>query len=383
MLFWDGEQKLIASNRKFRQIYQLPQTAALPGTTVEQLQSRAKEPLLQGLGKKGAGTGRFQVFDAQLRDGTWLQIGEYWTADGSLVSIGTDVTALKLSERRLFEREQQLRATVEDYEESRRRLEVQAKRLRDLAENYNADKTRAEAANQAKSEFLANVSHELRTPLNAIIGFSEMMRDEMFGPLRNDKYRNISDIQSSGRYLLDMINDMLDMSKIEAGRITLSPELLSIGGLFDECLKVVAPAASERNVELIRGGSPHLLVFGDKRALKQIVINLLANAVKFTLPGGRVLLRSYRYRGSVRIAITDTGVGIARHDLSRLGRPFEQVENQLTKGHKGTGLGLAISRSLVELHGGKLDIKSKMGEGTTVTCVLPSHEEKTEELEAA
>jgi two-component system, cell cycle sensor histidine kinase PleC len=134
---------------------------------------------------------------------------------------------------------------------------------------------------------------------------------------------------------------------------------------------------------LLGAGNTSVPVFADKRALKQILINLLANAVKFTLPGGEVLLRAYRYRGSVRIAISDTGVGIARHDLGRLGRPFEQVQNQFTKGHKGTGLGLAISRSLAELHGGKLDIKSKAGEGTTVTCILPAHEEKTQAREAA
>src|SRR5271166_3494526 len=184
-------------------------------------------------------------------------------------------------------------------------------------------------------------------------------------------------------YLLEMINDILDMSKIEAGRMTLSPEWVTLGDLFPECLAVVHPSALERNVELIQGGNPHVSFFGDKRALKQVLINLLANAVKFTLPGGKVILRAYRYRGSVRIAITDTGVGIAKHDLGRLGKPFEQVENQLTKGHKGTGLGLAISRSLIEMHGGKLDIKSRVGEGTTVTCVLPVNEEKELELEAA
>jgi two-component system cell cycle sensor histidine kinase PleC len=180
-----------------------------------------------------------------------------------------------------------------------------------------------------------------------------------------------------------MINDILDMSKIEAGRVTLSPEWVTLGSLFTECLKVVHPAALERNVQLLQGGNPQVSVFGDKRAIKQVLINLLANAVKFTMPGGKVMLRAYRYRGSVRIAITDTGVGIAKHDLGRLGKPFEQVENQLTKGHKGTGLGLAISRSLVEMHGGKLDIKSRVGEGTTVTCILPVNEEKDLAQEAA
>ena len=180
-----------------------------------------------------------------------------------------------------------------------------------------------------------------------------------------------------------MINDILDMSKIEAGRVTITPEWFALGPLFQECFRVVHPAAAERDVQLSMAGSSNASVLADKRALKQILINLLANAVKFSLPGGKVVLRASRYKGSVRIAISDTGVGIAKHDLGRLGKPFEQVENQLTKGHKGTGLGLAISRSLAELHGGKLDIKSKPGEGTTVTCVLPVGEDKAVSRAAA
>jgi two-component system, cell cycle sensor histidine kinase PleC len=381
---WDRHARLSLCNRKFRQLYKIPGVAALPGTSFEELQAQAREPVLQRPSLAQTAAGRFEIRDKQLGDGSWLQIGEYWTGDGMMVSVGTDITMAKLNERRVLEREQNMRARVAGFEQSRRQLEIQTEQLRELAESYNEEKIRAEAANQAKSEFLANVSHELRTPLNAIIGFSEMIRDEVLGPIGNAKYESyVKDINASGRYLLEMINDILDMSKIEAGRMTFSPEWVTLGDLFPECLAVVHPSALERNVELIQGGNPHVSFFGDKRALKQVLINLLANAVKFTLPGGKVILRSYRYRGSVRIAITDTGVGIAKHDLGRLGKPFEQVENQLTKGHKGTGLGLAISRSLVEMHGGKLDIKSRVGEGTTVTCVLPVNEEKELEREAA
>jgi two-component system, cell cycle sensor histidine kinase PleC len=381
---WDREQRLILCNRKFRQLYRVAGVAALPGTSFEELQAQAKEQVVQKPSDLCGAAGRFQLHDKRLSDGTWLQISEYWTGDGAMVSVGTDITVLKLSEYRVLEREQQMRARVAGFEQSRRQLEIQTRQLRELAESYNEEKVRAEAANQAKSEFLANVSHELRTPLNAIIGFSEMMRDGVLGPIGNPKYESyVNDINASGRYLLEMINDILDMSKIEAGRMTLSPEWLMLGPLFTECLKVVHPSAVARNVELIQAGNAQVSLFGDKRALKQVLINVLANAVKFTMPGGKVVLRAYRYRGSVRIAITDTGVGIAKHDLGRLGRPFEQVENQLTKGHKGTGLGLAISRSLVELHGGKLDIKSRVGEGTTVTCVLPVNDEKDLGQEAA
>ncbi len=381
---WDGQNRLLLCNRKFRQLYRIAKTSVLRGAPLEEVEAQAQEFMAQRPPEARGAAGSFQLRDQQLRCGAWLQIGEYWTWDGILVSVGTDITVSKLSERQVLEREQEMRAKVDGFEQSRRQLEIQARQLRELAESYNEEKIRAEAANQAKSEFLANVSHELRTPLNAIIGFSEMMRDGVLGPIGNPKYESyVKDIYASGRYLLEMINDILDMSKIEAGRMTLSPEWATLNTIVEECLTVVHPSSLEGKVRLVRCGNADISVFVDKRALKQVLINLLSNAIKFTPPGGKVMLRAYRYRGSLRVAIADTGVGIAKHDLERLGKPFEQVSNQLTKGHKGTGLGLAISRSLVEMHGGKLDIKSRVGEGTTVTCILPLRDDKDADQEAA
>ena len=381
---WDHQSRLLLCNRKFRRLYRISGGLSLPGAPLEEVQAKAGQPLVQSPPETPDRAGRFRLSDRQLGDGTWLQVGEYWMGDGTLVSVGTDITVSKQSERQVLEREQEMRAKVDGFEQSRRQLEIQARQLRELAESYNEEKIRAEAANQAKSEFLANVSHELRTPLNAIIGFSEMMRDGVLGPIGNPKYESyVKDIYASGRYLLEMINDILDMSKIEAGRMTLSPEWVALRTIIEECLTVVHPCSMEGKVDLIQCGNANISVFADKRALKQVLINLLSNAIKFTPPGGKVVLRASRYRGSLRIAIADTGVGIAKHDLSRLGKPFEQVGNQLTKGHKGTGLGLAISRSLVEMHGGKLDIKSRVGEGTTVTCILPLRDDKDVGQEAA
>jgi two-component system cell cycle sensor histidine kinase PleC len=247
-------------------------------------------------------------------------------------------------------------------------------RLAELAEKYAVEKTRAEEANQAKSKFLANMSHELRTPLNAIIGFSEIMESGMFGPLGAEKYNEYcNDILSSGQYLLEVINDILDMAKIEAGRIRLDFEELDLDTLLAEALRVVSARAQDKQLELVPKISPELALRADRRALKQIMLNLLSNAVKFTPAGGRVTVRGRTADGCIVLAIADTGIGIAKDALARLGRPFEQVESQLTKSHQGSGLGLAIAKSLVELHGGRMRIRSTLGKGTLVVVRLPMY----------
>ena len=259
---WDGQNRLVLCNRKFRQLYRIVGAASMRGKSFEEVQSQAREPIAQRPPEVQGSAGGFKLRDQQLSDGTWLQIGEYWTGDGTLVSVGTDITVSKHSERQVLEREQEMRAKVDGFEQSRRQLEIQARQLRELAESYNEEKIRAEAANQAKSEFLANVSHELRTPLNAIIGFSEMMRDGVLGPIGNPKYESyVKDIYASGRYLLEMINDILDMSKIEAGRMTLSPEWFTLSAVVDECLTVVHPSAIEGKVELLECGNTNVSGF--------------------------------------------------------------------------------------------------------------------------
>ena len=247
-------------------------------------------------------------------------------------------------------------------------------RLAELAEKYAVEKTRAEEANQAKSKFLANMSHELRTPLNAIIGFSEIMESGMFGPLGVDKYSEYcADIRSSGEYLLDVINDILDMAKIEAGRIRLDFEELDLDALLAESLRVVSARAQDKQLELVTRISPELGLRADRRAVKQIMLNLLSNAVKFTDAGGRVTVRGRTTDHCIMLTIADTGIGIDKEALARLGRPFEQVESQLTKSHHGSGLGLAIAKSLIELHGGRMRIRSTLGKGTLVMVRLPLH----------
>jgi signal transduction histidine kinase len=249
--------------------------------------------------------------------------------------------------------------------------------------DLRAAKETAELASRSKSEFLANMSHELRTPLNAIIGFSELIRDGLFGPVGNAKYLEYAgDIHSSGQHLRELIDDILDLSKIEAGKLELHEEVVDMTEVIDSCLTLVAERAREAGLELERrvpGGLSGL--WADKRNLKQIVLNLLSNAVKFTPAGGRVAVTAgiAPDRG-FEIAVSDTGIGIGPEDISRTLEPFVQVDSTFSRRHEGTGLGLPLSKAMIELNGGSLHIESELGIGTTVTVRFPP--EKVRELAA-
>jgi two-component system cell cycle sensor histidine kinase PleC len=372
-VLWDAYNKLVLCNSKFQHLHNLPEASVKPGTAYDNVLAAGRRRVLRTTETTDSiETGGARTFEAQLEDGRWLHISERRTKDGGYVSVGTDITAIKLHETRLVESERQLKATVSDLQISQHALKVQAQQLTELAGKYAEEKTRAEEANQAKSKFLANMSHELRTPLNAIIGFSEIMESGMFGPLGTEKYDEYCrDIRESGKYLLDVINDVLDMSKIEAGRMRLAREALDLDRLLGEAVRVVSGRAEEKSISLVSRVEPGICMVADRRAVKQIVLNLLSNAVKFTPEGGRIRLRGRATSASVIIAIADDGIGIPAEALKRLGRPFEQVESQLTKSHQGSGLGLAISKSLTELQGGTLRIRSKPGVGTLVLIRLP------------
>ena len=237
-----------------------------------------------------------------------------------------------------------------------------------------AAKEVAELANHSKTEFLANMSHELRTPLNAIIGFSQLMADEVLGPLGNTKYTGYArDICNSAEHLLGIINDILDVSKLEAGKFELEEELIDITAITRNLLHFVADRASALEVAIdteIEPGLPRLRA--DARKLKQILLNLVTNALKFSQPGSRVTLRARTHNGAVVIEVIDRGIGMDETEITTAITRFGQVASTWNRKHAGTGLGLPLAIGLVELHNGKLDIRSRKGEGTTVTVTFPA-----------
>ncbi|MBV6488077.1 MAG: PAS-domain containing protein [Pseudorhodoplanes sp.] len=366
-VLWDANNRLVLCNSNFQKLHGLPDEAIAAGTSFEDVVAAGRQPVIRTAGS----VGQFDVpgartFEAQREDGQWLHISERRTKDGGYVSVGTNITTLKLHEKKLVNSEKKLLATVQDLRQSQQQL-------RELAEKYAEEKNRAEEANQTKSKFLANMSHELRTPLNAIIGFSEIMESQMFGALGADKYLEYcQDIRESGQYLLDVINDVLDMSKIEAGRLKLKCEAVELDRILADAMRVVSARGQEKRLTLSSRIATGLTFRADRRALKQIALNLLSNAVKFTPEGGRVTVRGRLAGGCAVIAIVDTGIGIPHDALKKLGRPFEQVESQLTKTQHGSGLGLAIAKSLTEWHGGTMRIRSRIGAGTMVLIRLPA-----------
>ena len=370
-VLWDADNRLVLCNSHFKRLHKLPDSAVKQGTSYETVVEVGSMPEVRTRLPSSLATGA-RTFEAQLDDGSWLHISERRTKDGGYVSVGTDITQIKLHEQKLVDNDMRLTANVIDLKRTQSALERQAQELAELAQKYADEKNRAEEANQTKSKFLANMSHELRTPLNAIIGFSEVMGSGMFGALGSDKYSEYChDIMTSGNYLLDVINDILDMSKIEAGRMKLDLEPLDLAQTLSESLRVVSGRAENKKLVIDADIGQEIPIVADRRAMKQIAVNLLSNAVKFTPDGGKITVRSRIRNGCVAMTISDTGIGIAPQSLAKLGRPFEQVESQLTKTYHGSGLGLAIAKSLANLHGGSMKLRSKLGAGTIVCVTLP------------
>jgi two-component system, cell cycle sensor histidine kinase PleC len=375
-VLWDTGNRLVLCNSKFRHLHALSPEDAQAGRSYADVMGRGVLPQVRRESPE-AGMAltdlAARTFEAELADGRWLQISERRTKDGGYVSVGTDITSLKRNQEQLLASERELIETVKDLKRSRRTLELQTQQLADLAERYLDQKAAAETANQAKAEFLANMSHELRTPLNAIIGFADVMENAVLGPIGTPRYTEYCrDIRESGSHLLSMIDDILDMARLEARRVRLSPRTIGAEAAVSDALTLVEAEAHQKAITVSLDVPVGLDLLADPSAIHQILVNLLENAVKFTPPGGRVAVRARRAGASTHLFVEDTGIGIPRSDLIRLGRPFTQVESQMTRSHKGSGLGLAITRSMVELHGGTLRIRSDESVGTIVLVRLPA-----------
>lgn len=281
--------------------------------------------------------------------------------DGSIANALFTTAMLELSQKRRF------RVTTV--------MDITLRKQMELSLRYA--KEQADAANHAKSAFLANMSHELRTPLNAIIGFSEMMANETFGPLGHDKYAEyMGDIHGSARHLLEIINEVLDMSKIEAGRIELDEKEFDLGQLIQSSVRMMASRIFDQNLKTEIDVAPDLpLIYADPRLMRQVIINILNNAIKFSNANGVIFLKAFLVDdGSLRLVIADQGIGIPEHKIAQALEPFGQVSNDAdTAQQQGTGLGLPLAKAMVELHEGTLILESRLGQGTTVQIKLPSY----------
>jgi signal transduction histidine kinase len=356
MVLWDRDGKLLVCNHHFREFCSSFGITIHPGVSFDEVMSAALEsgdmslqnedkgtitPIWQDLLKSGEQ--RFQVLSA---DGSILSIADRPMSDGGRVAIYRDVTETMIAAA-------DLRAQTEAAETARRE---------------------ATAASRAKSEFLANMSHELRTPLNAIIGFSEIMEGELFGPVGQPRYLSyVSDIHRAGKHLLGLVNDLLDLSRIDAGKLVLNCEQLNAEALATSVLSLVRPQADKQGVSIAQEIGIQT-VWADRRALVQILLNLMSNAIKFTLPAGIVTLtiqEAENKAGTVYFAVRDTGIGMTSAEVRMAREKFGQVNSTLSNRRQGAGLGLPIAEGLVNAHGARLEIESQKGVGTTVWFHLP------------
>ena len=363
---FDRQGRLILCNQAFSDAFGLAPAAVRRGAMKDELNRIAALSIKADHPSTELGAGMREV---EMHDGRWLRLAERYTSDGGTVVTATDLTLIKRQEAETQRAAHSLRLMVDQLESSQEKLSL-------LARKYEIAMTRAEAANQAKSEFLANMSHELRTPLNAINGFSEIMAAEMFGPVGDARYKGYAaDILQSGQHLLSLINDILDMAKIEAGKMTLHYEKVSLKEVCEDAIRLMRGKAEDSGLILVLEAQDLPEIDADQRGMKQVMLNLISNAVKFTPIGGSITVSIAKHGpGRQRIAVADTGIGIAAEDLGRLARPFEQVEGQHSKTTQGTGLGLALTKSLIEMHRGVMALDSEPGAGTVVSFDVPENQ---------
>lgn len=358
---WDSRKRLTYWNRAFLKVFGLEPTvrAGMGYDTV--MLAQAANTVER---RPNVADDRAEV--VKIKTGRWFKIVERTTRSGGMITIGLDVSSDVRNEVELTKQQNRLRKLVAELERSE-------STAAELTKSLKAEKQKAERSANSKSAFLANMSHELRTPLNAINGFSEILVDEMYGPLGDQRYKDYAqDILASGKHLLDMITDILDMAKIEAGKMTVDLHPIDIVDPVDAAVRMIRRRAEEKEIEIklvANAGLP--LVEADHRAIRQMILNLVSNAIKFTDNGGEIRVTVDQKGTYLRIAVRDNGIGIPADALPRLGEPFEQVSDTRDRNFDGTGLGLALTKSFAEMHGGRLTIASEEGRGTQVSFFLP------------
>ncbi len=348
-VLFDSQDRLVSCNEALRKMTGAAPGALDPGTPFEVIVRRGVEAgaIPEAIGQEDEWIKRrirlhrnpAQPIEIRHASGRWFRITERRTNDGGSVSVWTDITSLKEHQEELSTRQKQ-----------------------------------ADTANKAKTDFLPTMSHELRTPLNAIMGFSEVMKQQLRGPLGDERYVDYaSDIYDSAKHLLAVINNILDISRIEAGRLELDEQAVVIEEEIDKALRLLAGEAEKAGIELIRDVDDDLpLLLGDAHKIQQIVINLVANAIRYMRDAGQVTVSAFRDQaGGMVLSVRDDGAGMAREDVERVVSPFVRLSNPLVRQHDGTGLGLPLVKAMVELHGGRFELTSELGKGTTGTATFP------------
>jgi signal transduction histidine kinase len=346
---FDKDDRLVMCNQEFRRMHPLIADKLVPGIEFEEIVRSYVDngDFLEAIGQEQEWIKRrmrlhrnpVDDFEVKFADGHWLRVSERRTGDGGCVSIRTDITALKQRQ-----------------------------------EDLSSQQQRADSANKAKTDFLLTMSHELRTPLNAIMGFSEVMKQQLRGPLGDERYVDYAkDIYNSASHLLAVINNILDISRIEAGRLELDEQAVVIGDEVDRALRQLEEEARGADVKLSSEIEQDLpLLLGDAHKIQQIVLNLVGNAVSYMPDSGKVMVRAHRdQEGGILLRVEDDGAGMSAEDMERVISPFVRLSNPMVRAHDGTGLGLPLVKALVELHGGQFTLTSDVGKGTTGTATFP------------